>query len=1227
MPRFNNPSCLISNSVRSAFLTLAILTSAFAQPQYNISTVAGVSGGALRVGLIANQTYLPGTNSVAVDSRGRLYISTYSYGLLRVNESGVIDLIVGNNNPNNISAGAGMSIYTQPTAIKFKGAGAMTIDSSDNLYIADGSSRIRRIDGASGVITTVAGGAAGNGYSGDGGPATSAGFRFIASLAVDKLGNLFIGDQTRVRRVDQQSGFISTVAGSGKQVFVPGSTGDGGPAVNATINTSGIAVDSAGNLYIADGSARIRTVSAATAIISTYIGTGTPVDAGDGGPATAATLKYPQTVGFDTSGNLYVVGGTTIRKVSAASGLISTIAGSGVSGHFTGSGGPAEAQTISAMDSIAIDRNGNVYLTKWNGSPPLVLKLDQTAAMVSLAAGNPAGLGDNGLAVEALLASPGAMAADSAGNVFIWDQGTARIRKISAATGIITTYAGGRFGTSGDGGPATGAGLATYVWALACDPAGNLYIAEQYLIRKVSVQTGVITTIGGGGSSYADNVAATSAQLYPGSAMYADGSVVYFFDASNSGLRKIDLATGLISNVARDPNRPYQSGLDRDSLGNFLYTSPSPGAVSRIAAGQMSETVVVPGNHDCSTNQCIDTSSWTGAQLGDGGLAKNATLFYPSDVKVDSADNLYIADNADRRIRYVSAATGKIATIAGTNTAGCPLGPGAAANASLTTPGVLASGPRGSLYVLDWKCQQVYQLTPQSPYTGYVDTVTCQSISGWAADRTRLNQSITVSIYDGATLLATISANQSRADVGALLGDNGSHGFSYAVPASLLDGKAHNIHVVYENNAALDLAGSPKALTCGTSYVGFVDSASCTGITGWIADRARPNQVLTVTLWDGGTQIASAIANASRPDVGAVVGDNGLHGFALTLPAGYPNLVSHSLQVRYETSSTQVLGSPVTLTCGGGASYSGWVDSSTCAGISGWAADSSRPNQSINVTLWDGVTQIASTTAAALRGDVGAVLRDNGQHGFTLLLPSSYANGVSHGLQVRYETSASQLPGSPVTVNCGGSSYVGWFDHAGCDVLSGWAADKSHLNQSISVDILDGSTLVSSILATASRADVGGVLGDNGSHGFSVPTPAALKDGKPHSVQIRYSGSSLNQAQSVGNSPQALVCGGPSNYVGWVDTVSCSTISGWAADKSALNTSLSVEIYDGTTLLGTVAAGQLRSDVAAVLGDSGLHGFVFGTPSGVKDGKVHTITVRPAGGGNALPGVQAVTCQ
>ena len=508
-------------------------------------------------------------------------------------------------------------------------------------------------------------------------------------------------------------------------------------------------------------------------------------------------------------------------------------------------------------------------------------------------------------------------------------------------------------------------------------------------------------------------------------------------------------------------------------------------------------------------------------------------------------------------------------------------------------------------------------------YAGSLDSTNCQTVSGWAADRSRLNLSISVSIYDNSTLLTTMVANQSRPDVGASLGDNGLHGFTYTLPASVRGGNAHSIHVVYETNYSSELYGSPKTLTCTSGYTGSVDGASCSGITGWAADSNRLNTSIVVSLWEGYSQVTSTTASLSRPDVGAYLGDNGLHGFKLLLPAAYTNGFGYHFEVRYELSPTQVYGSPVTLTCN--STYVGYIDSASCTGISGWAADRSMLGRPISVFLRDGNNrQIAAADATNSRPDVGAALGDQGSHGFTLLLPTSIADGVSHTLQVYYEGSTTRL-GSPVTLTCGGlpaPNYAGYVDTASCSGITGWAADKNRLNAPILVSLWDGSTPIASMIANGVRSDVGASVGDNGAHGFSLAVPAAYANGVSHSLQVRYETS----ASQLPGSPATLTCGSTGNYTGSVDVLSCSSISGWAADRNSLNSSINVNVYDGSTLLLTLPANGSRSDVGAYLGDNGLHAFGGAIPASIKDGKAHTITVRPGNSTSPLYGQQSLTC-
>src|SRR5208283_3417442 len=214
---------------------------------------------------------------------------------------------------------------------------------------------------STGVITTLAGNGTA-GYSGDGGPATAAELDYPAGVAVDASGNLYIADTNnqRVREVNNSTGMITTVAGSGNFAL-----GDGGPATAAFLNNPmGVAVDASGNLYIADTrNERIREVKLSTGVITTVAGNGTYGYSGDNGPATAAELEGPQGVVVDASGNLYIADlfSNVIREVNPGTGVITTVAGARTP-DYSGDNGPATAAGLSDPDGVAVDASGNLYI-------------------------------------------------------------------------------------------------------------------------------------------------------------------------------------------------------------------------------------------------------------------------------------------------------------------------------------------------------------------------------------------------------------------------------------------------------------------------------------------------------------------------------------------------------------------------------------------------------------------------------------------------------------------------------------------------------------------------------------------------------------------------------------------------------------------------------------------------------------------------------------------------
>lgn len=332
---------------------------------------------------------------------------------------------------------------------------------------------------AQNIITTVAGSGI-SGYSGDGGAATQAELSVPSSVAVDSAGNIYIADQrnNRVRKV-AASGVITTLAGNGN----PGYAGDGGPATSAELNSpNSVAVDGAGDVYIADTlNNRIRIVQNGT--IFTAVGNGTAGYAGDGGPAGFAELFYPYGIALDTSGNLYIADtlNARIRMVSPVSGgtlalgTINTIAGTGVAG-YSGDDGLATSAQIYHPDAVAVDPNsGIVYIADTLNSRVRII----FGGNIGTVAGNGfyGSSGDGGPATSAEISYPYGLAIDSSGNVYIADAGNEKIRLLNGA-GNISTYAGnGTAAYSGDGGPPANAGL-TDPTGVAVNAAGNLYIAD-----------------------------------------------------------------------------------------------------------------------------------------------------------------------------------------------------------------------------------------------------------------------------------------------------------------------------------------------------------------------------------------------------------------------------------------------------------------------------------------------------------------------------------------------------------------------------------------------------------------------------------------------------------------------------------------------------------------------------------------------------------------------------
>lgn len=632
---------------------------------------------------------------------------------------------------------------------------------------------------APGVISTLAGNG-GWGYSGDGAPATGATFESPQGIAVDGAGNFYITDSNTnvIRKVSAATGIITTVAGNG----TGGYSGDGGSATAAELwGPSSVAVDAAGNLYIADSyNCVIRKVAAATGIITTIAGTGAIGYTGDGGPATSATFGYDLNVALDGGGNVYVADkfNMVVRKISVATGIITTVAGNGTMG-YTGDGGPATGAELNWPYSVAIDPVGNIYVADLDNN--VIRKVTASTGIISTVAGNGTSgyTGDGGSALSAELSAPHGVALDAAGNLYIADTNNNVVREISAGT--ITTVAGnGTQGFSGDGGPAVDAEMDT-PWSVGADASGNLYILDQInrrvrivgaTVTEPSKTLPVITWSNPSPITYGTALSGTQLNAtanVPGTFTYnpSAGTVlavgnasltVVFMPTDNTDYSPAIMTVALTVNQATPSlNWPtpapiaYGVALGASQLnatanvsGTFAYT---PAAGVFFAPGQ--QTLSMTFTPSDSTNYTSATATVTltvtvyaGSGIittiagdgyygdtGDGGLSLDAQVGQPWSVAVDSAGNTYVGDIGFDVVRKIEASTGIITTVAGNGTLGYSGDGGLATNAQISRPYGIAVDSSGNLYIAGGNAVRKVAAS-----TGIITTIAGGASNGFSGD-------------------------------------------------------------------------------------------------------------------------------------------------------------------------------------------------------------------------------------------------------------------------------------------------------------------------------------------------------------------------------------------------------------------------------------------------------------------------------------------------------------
>ena len=625
-------------------------------------------------------------------------------------------------------AGGGIQNNIPGILADISSAERVAVDKNGNAYIASyGLNQVFKLN-PSGQLFVIAGNSAA-GFGGDGGPATSAQLNYPRGVSVDSSGNLFIADtfNSRIRRVDAATQTITTVVGTGSNCYPSTATcGDGGPATSAELsNSAGVTVDSSGNLFIADGgNYRIRRVDAARQTITTVVGTGgncypSTATCGDGGPATAAQV-WPIGVALDTSGNLFIAdsANTRIRRVDAATETITTAAGGGTGGD----GGLASNSILVGPYGVAVDSSGNLLISEdssliLDNTNCRVRRVDAATQIITTLAGNGSHgfSGDGGLATSAQLNTPWGLSVDSSENLFIADSDNNRIRRRDAVTQVITTVAGNDTqGFSGDGGPATSAELHLPT-GVALDSSENLFIADwgNNRIRRVDAVTQVISTVAGNGSQgfSGDGGPATSAALSDFSGVAVDGSGDLFIaDFANNRIRKVALhpqdftlvAAGSSSSATVSPGGTATYTLTATSIGGFnqAVSLACSGAPSE-ATCQLSQTSLTPSSSGTNVTVTVPTTAPSASAPrsrhlppvppllpGPSTLAMLAVLL----AGITQAVRGYRHLGATRRVAFLTLAAGLLLALA---LAGCGGGPTPPSNPG-TPPGTYSLTVTGS---------------------------------------------------------------------------------------------------------------------------------------------------------------------------------------------------------------------------------------------------------------------------------------------------------------------------------------------------------------------------------------------------------------------------------------------------------------------------------------------------------------------------------------------------
>ncbi|HEY5509349.1 MAG TPA: FISUMP domain-containing protein [Paludibacter sp.] len=591
-------------------------------------------------------------------------------------------------------------LFTSLPLASFDSPLGVAIDATGNVYVAETyEHKIRKIS-PEGIVSTLAG----SGKSGStDGMGSAASFNFPYSVAVDAAGTVYVADTEnyRIRKISP-TGKVTTLAG-GKFGNL-----DGTGTAACFGGTSGIAVDAAGYVYVADQTYNeIRKISP-LGVVTTLAGNHS--SSSKDGIGTAAGFGTITQIAVTPKGTVYVAEYPKIRKITAA-GVVTTLAGSAVIGNADGVGAVASFQE---PDGIAVDAAENVYVS--DGRSHLIRKITTTAVVTTLAGnGLPGNVDAKG--ISASFAYPKGLAVDAARNVYVADSNNGKIRMISA-TAIVTTFAGGGSSNSSDGIAASDS-LYNPI-AVTVDAAGYVYEADpsRHKIRKIS-PAGLITNLAGSGLYGSVDGIGGSASFYHPSGVAVDGSgTIYVADAGNNKIRKIS-PTGVVTTFAGSGNAGSTDG--KGTAASFNY----PAGIAIDAAG----TIYVADAGNCKIRKIsstgeVSTIAGSGDMSSNDGIGIAASFYWPTGVAIDATGTLYVAED-DNKIRKISTA-GVVTTLAGNEYPGNKDATGF--YASFNKPTGLTVDATGNVYVADSKNHAIRKISP----SGEVSTIAGTGVSGSA---------------------------------------------------------------------------------------------------------------------------------------------------------------------------------------------------------------------------------------------------------------------------------------------------------------------------------------------------------------------------------------------------------------------------------------------------------------------------------------------------------------